>query len=217
MQYSFDIEDAEKYGVNEAIMLSNIKFWLRKNLANDVNIHDDNVWTYNSKRAFSKLFKFWTEKQVKRILSSLVEQGVLVTGNYNKSAYDRTLWYALKHPELLQITHETIGTTDWTKRANQLDQKGQPIPDSKTHIENNNVLFEAFWHNYPRKSDKKKASVAFNNLSQTKQVKAVEDCASRYEDTDKKFIPLPTTYIHGERWDDEPLESKTKDPYGGLV
>lgn len=64
-------------------------------------------------------------------------------------------------------------------------------------------LFDEFWTSYPRKEDKKKAKVAFCRLSVEKKRKAVDDCAIRYVGTEKQYIPLPTTYIHGERWDDE--------------
>lgn len=30
-----------------------------------------------------------------------------------------------------------------------------------------------------------------------------DDLKARYKDTDPKFIPMPSTYLNGERWDDE--------------
>ena len=103
MNYSFEVDDAINHGVNEAIMLSNFKYWLRHNLANDKHIYDDNVWTFNSKKAFAELFPFWSEMQVRRVLDSLIKQNVIKTSNYNKMGCDRTLWYALVRPEMLEI------------------------------------------------------------------------------------------------------------------
>lgn len=68
--------------------------------------------------------------------------------------------------------------------------------------------FDLFWKNYPKKVDKKKARPAFNNLTKEKQAKATEDCGVRYKDTPKKYIPNPTTYIHGHRWDDEIIKDE---------
>ena len=73
MTYHFDIEHAQKYGVDEAIMLNNIIFWLRSNFARGCNIHDGKPWTYNSARSFALLFPFWNEKKIRRILDSLIE------------------------------------------------------------------------------------------------------------------------------------------------
>lgn len=61
-----------------------------------------------------------------------------------------------------------------------------------------------FYSNYPRKDDRKKALVAFDNLTKANQKLALaDDTAARYSDREKSYIPLPTTYIHGELWNDE--------------
>jgi hypothetical protein len=64
---------------------------------------------------------------------------------------------------------------------------------------------------YPRKDAKKKSSVAFMRLSKGNQHKAIEDIKTRYTDTPKQYVPIATTYINGERWEDgkdEPEKAK---------
>jgi hypothetical protein len=56
---------------------------------------------------------------------------------------------------------------------------------------------------YPKKTDKKRASVSFNKLSKSKQEIATKDCVVRYSDTEVRYVPNPTTYLNGERWEDE--------------
>ncbi len=137
MNYSFDIEDAKMYGVDEAIMLYNIKFWVMKNKANEKNQFEIEIdgkieirtWTFNSHRAFSELFPFWSTKQIRRIMNNLEVKGAVLSGNYNKIKYDRTKWYALKHESL-----SPNGQMNSTKQANKLDQTVQPIPDINTDI-----------------------------------------------------------------------------------
>ena len=59
MTYSFDCRLAEKYGVDEAIFLHNLYFWIvRKNEANGRHHHEGRTWTYNSMAAFARLFPF---------------------------------------------------------------------------------------------------------------------------------------------------------------
>lgn len=94
MQHSFDVDIAKEYGILEAILLNNIWFWIEKNKANNTNYYDGNYWTYNSTRAFNELFPYASQRQIQNALKKLIEQGILQTGNYNKIAYDRTLWYA---------------------------------------------------------------------------------------------------------------------------
>ena len=75
--YNFSVDHAKKFGLEEAIMIFNLKFWIEKNAANRVNIHNNNVWTYNSARAFSELFPFWSRHKISRVLESLEKQNVL--------------------------------------------------------------------------------------------------------------------------------------------
>ncbi len=94
MEHSFDIYNAKRYGLNEAIMIKNFQFWIAKNKANGSHQYDGKTWTYNSVKAFEELFPYLKPSQIRRCLESLVEQGVLIKGEYNKNPYDRTSWFA---------------------------------------------------------------------------------------------------------------------------
>ena len=94
MNYSFNTQHAVQYGLDEAVMLHNLLFWLAKNKANGSNIHDGKVWTFNSASAFAELFPFWKERKIARILLSLEGQGAIESGCYNKAGYDKTKWYS---------------------------------------------------------------------------------------------------------------------------
>ena len=91
----FDEAIAVEYGVDAAIFIHNLYFWIKKNEANKRHFYDGRTWTYNSFSAWGTLFPFWSEKQIRRIVKKLTESGIIVTGNYNKIAFDRTLWYSL--------------------------------------------------------------------------------------------------------------------------
>lgn len=128
MIHSFDIDIAQAYGVNAAIILNNMHFWVEKNRANETNFHDGRYWTYNSVKAFSKLFPYLTPRAISTALKKLIDDGLVVTGNYNKSSYDRTLWYAIteKGYSILQKSK-----MEETKGENGNAGNGQPIPDIK--------------------------------------------------------------------------------------
>ncbi len=132
--YSFNVDDAAIYGLGEAVMLYNLKHWISHNMANGTNTHDGRTWTYNSKKAFGRLFHFWSESQIKRILNSLIKQGVILTGNYNRSGYDRTLWYALVDERELLSWIGRNRPMEKNESSNGLEQNSQPIPDVNTDI-----------------------------------------------------------------------------------
>lgn len=95
MEYGFNVEIAQKLGVNEAIIIRNFQHWLGKNKANNANFYDGRYWTYNSIGAFCKIFPFWTEHQIRNILKKLTIDGILIKGNFNKNPYDKTIWYSI--------------------------------------------------------------------------------------------------------------------------
>jgi len=141
MEYSFNTEHAERYGVSEAIVIRNLLYWISKNKANLSNEHDGNTYTYNSIKAFNTLFPFWTERQIGRILKSLEEQNVIKVGNYNKAKYDRTKWYAfVDYQSIHQMVKSNIpkGEMDTTKSLNAITEKVKPIPNTKTTNVNTN-------------------------------------------------------------------------------
>jgi len=139
MNHSFNIEIAVQYGVNESIMLENLHFWIIKNKANEQNFYNDNYWTYNSQKAFTELFPYWSKKQIQRILSSLENKGLIIKGNYNKSPYDRTSWYTLTEKALIFYRPSIIpnGIVDNPKREHGESEKVSPIPDINTDIKPN--------------------------------------------------------------------------------
>ena len=106
MEYGFNVEIAQKLGVNEAIVIRNFQHWLKKNEANNANFHHGRYWTYNSIGAFCKIFPFWTEHQIRNILKKLMTDGILIKGNFNKSPYDKTIWYSIDEEVLNKLLSE---------------------------------------------------------------------------------------------------------------
>lgn len=102
MVHSFSIELAKLYGVEKAILLHNIYFWLVRNANNGVNINDGHIWTYNSSRSFAELFPYMSDRSISRHLKWLVDNGVLLDGNYNEDKRDRTKWFAFT-PEFIKV------------------------------------------------------------------------------------------------------------------
>ena len=125
--FAFSKEDAEQYGVEAAVMLHHIRYWVDKNEANDKNFFEDKYWTFNSTTAFSKLFPFWSARKIGRLLTKLEDEGAIVSSRFNKQKYDRTKWYTLGNGiTKTDPTHLTIS-------VNGNDKNGKPIPDNKSN------------------------------------------------------------------------------------
>lgn len=95
MEHSFNVEIAKDLGIAPAVILNHLQFWIKHNEANNSHFHDGYYWTYNSRKAYVSIFPYFTEKQIEYALRKLIDGGYIITGNYNKSPMDRTLWYAI--------------------------------------------------------------------------------------------------------------------------
>src|SRR6056297_2909642 len=126
MQYQFDVDIATRFGVDEAILIHNLVFWIIKNEANNNNLHDGHYWTYNSSTALQRLFPFWSAQKIGRLLRKLEDEGIIISSNYNKVAYDRTKWYTVIDKSIIKKY-----SIDCSELNNGFSEIDQPIPDSK--------------------------------------------------------------------------------------
>ncbi|MBE6988977.1 MAG: hypothetical protein E7432_09440 [Ruminococcaceae bacterium] len=99
MFFQFDSELARLYGVDEAVFLHNLYFWLRHNEATGTNIIEYNgekkVWSYHSKEAFCKVFPFWNRRQIERVIDSCRNKELILTAVISELKLGRTLCYTL--------------------------------------------------------------------------------------------------------------------------
>lgn len=128
--HSFSVSAAVTVGVNAAILLGRIRFWCQKNKANDRHFHDGMWWTYNSVTAWSRLFPYMSDSQVRRSLKKLEDEGYIAVGNFNSSAFDRTLWYAItaKGVNLLAGRPESCVSQSKPKRQKEPDGQVSLFP-----------------------------------------------------------------------------------------
>lgn len=177
MEHSFDIEIAQEYGIEEAIILKHFHFWIQKNEANDDNYFEGKYWTYNSVKAFTELFPYMTERKIRSTLEKMKEQGLIITGNFNKSQYDRTKWYALTD---LAYSILQKGNFHLTKTENGSDKNVRPIPDINTDIntDNNTVSKDTV-----RQTEVQRCVEAWNRLSDCgiRPVSKMTNTSNRYK------------------------------------
>lgn len=133
----FDVAVADAVGVNAAILFQNIAFWCQHSEANGTNFHDGHYWTYSSVKAFKAIFTYLSASQIDTALKKLLDADLIIKGNYNKSAYDRTMWYA--------ITEKGKSIYDKSKMekekiANGNSRNREPIPYINKDENNNSSM-----------------------------------------------------------------------------
>lgn len=110
-------------GLNEAIVLQQVHYWIEHNKREKKNLRDGHYWTYNSYREWGGQFPWWSDSTVKRIFSTLEAKGFLVSGNYNRSKMDRTKWYRVNYDALSTLP---LGQIEPMENVNL----NQPIPET---------------------------------------------------------------------------------------
>ena len=83
------------YGVDGAIMLHHLAFWVYRNKLNQKNEIDGHTWTWNSASALREIFPFWKDNQIRRILTNLEKEGAIISAVHNRARWDRTKWYTI--------------------------------------------------------------------------------------------------------------------------
>ena len=228
MYHMFDVDVAAKYGINAAVLLNNIFFWCQKNKANGHNFFDGSYWTYNSRSAFTEIFPYLSERQIKTALDKLIEDDVIKTGCYNKDQRDRSLWYALTEKGwcIVQKCQMQIA-----EMSNANSENVRPLPYINTDIKPDNKPdisisstdenFLKFWKAYPRKDGKEDAFKAWKALNPNAELQQtiLDDISRRlapngtWYRTERKFIKMAGPYLRGRRWEDEGLSTHAEPNY----
>lgn len=151
MEHHFNVAVAKEYGIEEAVILHNLHYWIYKNRANGVHFHEGLYWTYNSRKAFAELFPYINETKVFRVMKKLQDSGIVKVGNFSTDKMNRTNWYAITEKGdgyMVSVGYETLlgnaivqnDSSHCVKMNNGLSQSEQCYITNSKHIqiENNN-------------------------------------------------------------------------------
>lgn len=165
MHHSFSVEYAAEYGIEEAILIHHFQHWIAINKRMGKNKHDNGTWTYQTQEYISANFPYFKDRhKTARIIKSLINKKVLKKGNFNRSKYDRTAWYAFvneqkflgsvqEDPSLREKgdspqtlcenaqSNERKCTMEKAETHNELSENAQPIPDIKTNAKKKKDIY----------------------------------------------------------------------------
>ncbi|MFU2327753.1 helix-turn-helix domain-containing protein [Pseudomonas sp. NFX98] len=224
---------AERIGLNEAIVLQQLKYWLNETESGVE--HEGQRWVYNTIEQWQKQFPFWSADTVKRTLTSLQKQGLVVVEKLAKAKHDQTNHYTINYQADALIEQ---GNLHRSEEGNLPQSVGAECPDLLTEIttktttetsscSSGNPLeeFERFWKLYPNSKSKKDARRAWLKLNpnpelcQTMMTALGTHCLSRDWTKDEgQFVPMASTWLNGERWNDvlKPPCVSSSSAYHGL-
>lgn len=160
-EHSFSIKLAVEVGVEKAILLKNIHWWVLKNAKNGVNFRKGKFWTYSSSAALGELFPYMSPASIRRWLQELESERWIITGNFNRRGNDNTKWYSLGN-SLIEFC-----------KVNGMDLQTEPnIADQNDQQDDEPVLFTDQNEQYPAQNDQ---PVAQNDQSTDQNDQALPD------------------------------------------
>lgn len=112
---------AERVGLNESIILQQLHYWLLESS----HQRNGDKWIYNTYDDWKKQFSFWSDKTIRRTITKLKNDGLIITGNYNKKKFDKTNWYRIDYKKLESLMTRRCGQNDQTMWSDCPDASGQ--------------------------------------------------------------------------------------------
>ena len=108
---AFQSDLAVEYGLNEAIILQKINYFIELNAKNNRNLRNGYYWVYVTLDDLQSQMPFFSKSTIQRALKNLKKAGVLIVSNYNEKKYDKTVWYRIDY-EKLEKTLKAYGQID---------------------------------------------------------------------------------------------------------
>ena len=118
-------------GLNEAIALQQVHYWLN-NQKNTGRVDDQgNKWVYNTYSQWQEdNFPFWSVDKVQRVFLSLEKQGVLIAEQLDAKSRDMTKFYRIDYDKLCMMDDAILRPSN---TANLHDVKmNQRLPENTT-------------------------------------------------------------------------------------
>lgn len=164
-----------------------------------------------------------SERSVQRDIKYLQDLGELVVevhGGESKTQYkSNRYWISISGVSEDDVRGDKLGSgvTNQVIRGDRLGNSGVTHLSSKPSIETyieTYAQFEKFWSAYPRRVSKRAALKAFESALGRASFDDVLAGAIRFANDPNlpqgEFIPYPTTWLNGDRWDDGPLPERQK-------
>lgn len=201
-------------GLNEAILLQKIHGWLQCTPKENVGRN----WIYNTYKSWHEQLPFMSETTIKRAMKNLIDKGIVITENFNKKKFDKTLWYSIDYEKLA----ENVEITDSVKMDYRLGQNDTTIVSNRTNYTNNNYnnnnnnkeiykeSFEELWKLYPNKKGKTESYKKFvKAIKDGVSIETIRDGIQRYityieiEHIKPQYIKNGSTWFNQRCWEDD--------------
>jgi Zn-finger nucleic acid-binding protein len=154
---------AQHLGLESAIVLSQIKYWIKVSGRSILN--QTGKWIYNSLEEWHKQFPYWSLSKLRRIIKSLEDSGLIISKKINSKKWNQTKWYTLDYDALDKL----IGSKE--SKQNQVTNR---------FVQNEQMILKETKNNYTKESSyKEKKKVVSIKLEEDNAFCSVDPIISK--------------------------------------
>jgi hypothetical protein len=192
----FDRTLAREIGDRHATVLQQVHYWIevnRKNKNKEV-YKDGYYWTYRSiKKWHEEEFDYLSFSTVRRTFDDLIENGYLITGEYNKFGADRTKWYRVNKDKISEL-YEKITNEKHLSNMTNANAQNEQMEMSKMSSSEMLKMSQPIQENNKR-LNKDNISYQSNNIIYVNQNEKVNELNDSKNINDKSFRKYNTQYF----------------------
>ena len=194
----FDRTLAREIGDRHATVLQQVHYWIEVNRKkkNKEVYKDGYYWTYRSiKKWHEEEFDYLSFSTVRRTFDDLIEDGYLITGEYNKFGADRTKWYRVNKDKISKL-YEKITNEKHLSNMTNANAQNEQMEKSKMSSSEMLKMSQPIQENNKRLNKENISSYQSNNniiyVNQNEKVNELNDSKNI---NDKSFRKYNTQYF----------------------
>lgn len=91
-------------GLEKAIILQQVHFWLEVNKRDEKNYYENRYWVYSSFEQWAERdFSWWSQRKLLSLFCKLCDSKILIKKQLKKEQMDRTNFYTINYKKLDEI------------------------------------------------------------------------------------------------------------------
>lgn len=186
---AFDRQEAQQYGLNEAIILAEMRGWIAYNAREGKQTHrrDGVYWLYNSPAEWrERHFPWWSEATIRRTLDELAANGLATWRAYGQ--HNARRWWTVGQVDsgTLQFAISTLQPATHTypeSSSNASSTSSSPKPTTQTRARTN------------ARATRKGAVAVFQGSQTPGEIPVKAERADGHEGFDREGAPLAGTNL----------------------
>ena len=122
---------AKYLGLNQAIVLQQLHYWLCKNREKNINHRVGTYWCYESYTDWQeRSFPFWSIDTIKRTFLSLEKKGIILSRQFDKHERKMRKWYTINYDTLNNCLKGKMQFTKTDQNTNNYHLDKGKLPSS---------------------------------------------------------------------------------------